>query len=201
MSGSAWGAAASGVVRVCWGAFVVVWIAGAVYNARRAPVVRVRGGYGYAWVVGFGLAWVVFRLVPGSAWRSVTVHADWLRGLGMLVLVAATGFTLWARVVLGTMWSSSAIGRERHELRTDGPYRLTRHPIYTGILGMVLGTAVITGFGPWGVAFVIAVIVLQGKIHAEEKLLRSVFPDQYETYRRRVPQLVPGLRTLAGWRR
>ena len=59
-------------------------------------------------------------------------------GIGLVILLGSTVFTLWARFALGTMWTLDARLKEGHALRTDGPYRITRHPIYTGILGMLL---------------------------------------------------------------
>lgn len=67
--------------------------------------------------------------------------------VGITLLVVCTAFTLWARAALGTMWTSSAVVKADPELRTDGPYGITRRPIYTGLLGMVAGTALIEGLG------------------------------------------------------
>ena len=66
-----------------------------------------------------------------------------------MLLVVSTGFTIWARVRLGRMWSALAEQAQgtNHELRTDGPYAITRHPIYTGLLGMILGTVLLNGLG------------------------------------------------------
>ena len=91
------------------------------------------------------------------------------------------------------MWSSEPVAKEGHELRTDGPYAITRHPIYTGIVGMLLGTALAIGLGPFVWVFVVGVVFLELKIRAEERLMTDVFPDAYDEYRRQVPQLVPGL--------
>jgi protein-S-isoprenylcysteine O-methyltransferase Ste14 len=181
------------LVGVCWALFALVWIGGAIYNARRAPRVRRRSRFGLVWLVGAVGAWLVARLVLGVNWLHV--DSEVVRVIGAALLVAATAFTLWARIVLGTMWSSAAVAKEGHVLRTDGPYAITRHPIYTGILGMVLGTVLATGFGLVSLyVLALVVIFLELKIRAEERLLSEVFPDAYEEYRRRVPQLVPGLR-------
>jgi protein-S-isoprenylcysteine O-methyltransferase Ste14 len=94
------------------------------------------------------------------------------------------------------MWSSTPVARENHVLRTDGPYAVTRHPIYTGILGMLLGTAVALGFGAWLYVFVLVVVFFELRIRSEEKLMSEAFPGAYDEYRRRVPQLIPGLRLL-----
>ena len=92
------------------------------------------------------------------------------------------------------MWSTQAVTKSHHELRTDGPYAITRHPIYTGLVGMLLGTALAVGLGVWTMLFVLGLLVAELKIHAEERLLGDVFPVAYAEYRRNVPQLVPGLR-------
>ena len=72
---------------------------------------------------------------------------------------------------------------------------MTRRPIYSGLLGMVRGTTLLGGMGRWIVLVAVGLIVFEVKIHMEERLLLATFPDEYPTYRRRVPQLVPGLQT------
>jgi protein-S-isoprenylcysteine O-methyltransferase Ste14 len=69
-----------------------------------------------------------------------------------------------------------------------------RHPIYTGLIGMLVGTAVINGLGWWLLLPAAAVVLFGLKIRNEERLMRRTFGQQYDEYRRRVPQLVPGLR-------
>jgi len=178
---------------VCWGTFGVVWVIGAVYNARHAPVTRRRSGLSYGWLLGALAVWLVFRAVPDGDWGSLTLGTSWVRAPGLIILFASTAFTVWARVALGTMWSSSAVAKQGHELRTDGPYAVTRHPIYTGMVGMLLGSALVAGLGPWTVVLVLGIVWVEVKLHTEERLLAEVFGGAYERYRREVPQLVPGL--------
>jgi len=128
----------------------------------------------------------------------VTFYAPWARFLGLAILLAATALTLWARFALGLMWSAAPAVKEGHQLRTSGPYAITRHPIYTGLLGMLLGTLLAAGAGPWIVPFPIALILIEFKIRIEERFMTAEFPEQYPRYRRRVPQLVPGLRVVTG---
>jgi protein-S-isoprenylcysteine O-methyltransferase Ste14 len=116
--------------------------------------------------------------------------------LGFAVLVISTAFTLWARAALGTMWTASAVVKDDHALRTDGPYGITRHPIYTGLLGMLAGTAAIEGLGRWAAFFGLGVLLAGLKIRTEERLLDRTLGDAYAQYRHRVPQLVPGLRPI-----
>ena len=85
-----------------------------------------------------------------------------------------------------------------HELRTAGPYGLTRHPIYTGLLGMLLGTGLLAGGGRWIVSFPVVLALLMVKVHIEERLMLIEFPDQYRQYRTQVPKLIPILRPIRG---
>jgi protein-S-isoprenylcysteine O-methyltransferase Ste14 len=183
-------------VWVCWGLFVLAWLAGAIYNARRAPAVRERSAAISPWLIGLAAVLVLAELVPAKIWRPITVEARWLVGLGLAMLIVFTAFTLWARAALGTMWTSSAVVKDDHVLCTDGPYGITRHPIYTGLLGMLAGTALIEGLGRW-VAFVMLGVLLIGlKIRAEERLLDRALGGAYDQYRQRVPLLIPRLRAL-----
>jgi protein-S-isoprenylcysteine O-methyltransferase Ste14 len=134
--------------------------------------------------------------IPHTGWRALTVHSGWVYAPGLALSFVSTAFTLWARAALGTMWTLSPVLKEGHALRTDGPYAITRHPIYTGMLGMMIGTALLAGLGRWLVVLALFAIFIEGKIHAEERLLGEAFPGSYEQYRRRVPRLVPGARLL-----
>jgi protein-S-isoprenylcysteine O-methyltransferase Ste14 len=183
-------------VTVCWGLFALVWLAGALYNSRRAPAVRERSKAISPWFIGPAAVVVLGRLVPTQFWRSITVDIGWLVVLGIVVLVVSTAFTLWARAALGTMWTASAVVKDDHALRTYGPYGITRHPIYTGLLGMLAGTAAIEGLGRWVAYFVLAVLLVGLKIRTEERLLDRTLGGAYAQYRHQVPQLVPGLRPI-----
>ena len=131
-----------------------------------------------------------------SHFDGLAVGASWARVLGLAVLVASTVFTLWARFSLGTMWSMAPMVKGDHQLRTHGPYAVTRHPIYTGVLGMLLGATLLSGIGQWIVLFPVGLILFEVKIRMEEHLMLATFPADYPRYRRQVPQLVPGLFAL-----
>jgi protein-S-isoprenylcysteine O-methyltransferase Ste14 len=184
---------------VCWGAFVLTWLAGAIFYEPQAPAERTRSWYGSTKPVGVLIAVVVWVAVPRADWSSLVVHAPWVRLLGLAILLAATALTLWARVALGVMWSAAPTVKEEHKLRTSGPYGITRHPIYTGLLGMMLGSLLLAS-GRWIVLFPVFLVLLEIKLHVEERLMLAEFPDDYPRYRKQVPQLVPGLR-LVGRRR
>jgi protein-S-isoprenylcysteine O-methyltransferase Ste14 len=181
----------------CWGTVLIVWLAGALYNASHAPKEPIRSeSRSVALGAATFLALSIVLLVGRSLVHNLVIDAAWVRYLGLSVLIASTAFALWARFSLGTSWSiAPQVGGDRR-LRTQGPYAVTRHPIYTGLLGMILGTALLAGLGQAILAVVAGLIVFLVKIHAEERLLLANFPDEYPAYRQRVPQLVPGLGVL-----
>jgi len=181
-------------IAACWGLLVLAWVAGAIYYEPQAPPERSRSWLGTAVVPGLVVTFAVAIAVPRADWSSVALHPPWVRILGLVVLVTATAFALWARLALGAMWSAVPAVKQEHKLRTSGPYGVTRHPIYTGMLGMLLGTALLAGGGRWIVAFPVYLVCLEVKIRVEERLMLAEFPADYPRYRRQVPQLVPGLR-------
>jgi len=139
------------------------------------------------------LAVIAFSLVsiPSTVWQPLVVCDAWTLWVGAPVLLIATAFTVWARIVLGTMWSSVPARRAGHELRTDGPYGVTRHPIYTGLIGMVLGSTLLGGIGVMGPMLVLIAGGLVLKLRVEERLMREAFGDAYVAYQQRVPGLMP----------
>jgi protein-S-isoprenylcysteine O-methyltransferase Ste14 len=181
---------------VCWTAFVATWLAAENYNEGRAPAERTRSWFGTAVTPGMVIASMIAFAVPAAEWRSLTFDTPPVRILGLVILLAATALTIWARLALGLMWSSAPAVKEQHQLRTSGPYAITRHPIYTGILGMLLGSLLVAGGGRWIVLFGVILVLLEIKIRIEERLMLAEFPDDYPRYRQVVPKLIPGLRLI-----
>jgi len=181
---------------ICWGAVLGTWIAGAVYAAR-ASHGRREGPGGSLWAIGaFVGAVLVFRFARPDL-HSFTDHSRWIELPGLVLLVVSTVFTIWARVALGRMWSASPnVLRDDHELRTDGPYAVTRHPIYSGLLGMLLGTVLLHGVGVSLGLLLVGAVLLGIRIPIEERLMSKTFPDQYARYREHVPRLVPSVHRL-----
>ena len=184
-------------IAVCWCAFVATWLAAENYNEGRAPAERTRSWFGTAVTPGAIIVTVVSLAVPKAVWRSLTFYIPSVRILGLVILLAATALTIWARLALGIMWSGAPVVKQGHKLHTGGPYGITRHPIYTGILGMLLGSLLLAGGGRWIVPFAVFLVLLEIKIRIEERLMLAEFPDEYLRYRQRVPKLVPGLRLVS----
>ena len=111
--------------------------------------------------------------------------------LGAGIVAGGLAFAVWARAILGRNWSGTVTLKEGHELIERGPYRLVRHPIYTGLLAMFLATAIARGHLGGIVAVVLSFASFWIKLGEEEKLMRQQFPDQYRSYEQRVKRIIP----------
>ena len=102
----------------------------------------------------------------------------------------------WAAVpALGRQWRLDAGLNADHQLVQAGPYAFVRHPIYTSMLGMVLGTGLI--ITPWLLLLAALLIFAMGtevRVRIEDKLLASHFGDQFTNYKQNVPAYIPRLR-------
>jgi protein-S-isoprenylcysteine O-methyltransferase Ste14 len=121
--------------------------------------------------------------------------------LGTVLTILGLCFTVWARVHLGRYWSGIITLKQGHRLIRTGPYQLTRHPIYTGLLAAVLGTAIAASTGDAFVGFVVFTAAYVVKARREEALLTREFGDEYTRFKQEVPTLVPLVRWRAGKRR
>jgi protein-S-isoprenylcysteine O-methyltransferase Ste14 len=113
---------------------------------------------------------------------------------GLLVLVMILGFALcwWARLHLGRLWSALITTKPGHHIVDTGPYRLVRHPIYTGLLLSSLALAIIKGTAVALIGFALLALSFYMKARLEERFLsQQLGPAAYEGYRKRTPMLVP----------
>ena len=128
------------------------------------------------------LPWLSTVVLPLGEWRPL-----W----GLLLQLSGLVLALWARRHLGRNWSAVVAIKVDHSLVQSGPYRLVRHPIYTAMLAMAAGTAVVSGsvHGLLGVALM--AVAYARKIPMEEQGMGETFGDAYVEYRRRSWALLP----------
>ena len=112
------------------------------------------------------------------------------------ILVGATAagllFTWWARVHLGPLWSDLVVMKAGQLVVDTGPYRLVRHPIYSGLIFAVLATALQKGTGFALLAVALVTLAFSAKARREERFLRKELgEDAYDAYARKTPMLVP----------
>lgn len=177
---------------VAWIAFLLYWRIRAAdtkttqrVEATAAPILR---------TLVFVIVLLSTTLIPPPLlYYQLWPVGIWPFWIGAAVTVGGLLFAVWARRYLGRNWSSSVTIKQDHELITTGPYALVRHPIYTGILTGVLGTAIALSEVRGFIGFVLVLLILWPKLRMEEKWMRSQFGETYADYARHTAALVPYL--------
>jgi protein-S-isoprenylcysteine O-methyltransferase Ste14 len=183
-----------GVIRICWIIFVVVWLLGAVSTKRtiyrESSAERAR--YWILLVIAYFLVFRSNTLPRPLDWLAIP-HTKSSAWTGAFLCVSGLLFATWARVILGGNWSGVITLKEGHELIDRGPYRIVRHPIYTGILAMFAGTAIAIGYFGGFIGLLLLFVSFWMKLKREEDLMLKHFPDKYSAYQRRVKRIIPFL--------
>lgn len=178
-------------VLLCWATFMVVWLVSALSvkaTKERQPLPRRLVHLLLAAVAVLAITANIggFKMSRGVLPRRLAVELA-----AMMLVSGGLVVAIWARVVLGANWSARVTFKEDHELIQRGPYRVVRHPIYSGLLLMVLGTAVFFGRVGGFVAFPVYLLAICMKLNQEEALLTRHFPEAYPEYKSRTKALVP----------
>jgi protein-S-isoprenylcysteine O-methyltransferase Ste14 len=176
----------------CWVAFFVYWFISALKVKVTAEKQSRRSALRHR--IPIGLSWFLLAYrgpLPSPLNAPLTPRTDFTQIIGAAVCVAGLLVTLWARRTLAGNWSSDVTFKQGHDLVKAGPYRFVRHPIYTGLLVMCLGTAMDIGHLRAWLALVVMFIGFWIKLTQEETLLLRHFPDAYPAYRKQVKALVP----------
>ena len=108
-------------------------------------------------------------------------------------MVGGLSFCVWARRVLGRNWSGIVTVKEGHELVREGPYRMVRHPIYTGLVLAFAGMALVDAQWRGVLAVAIGVGAFWRKLRLEERWMTEIFGQRYVEYREHTKALIPGL--------
>jgi protein-S-isoprenylcysteine O-methyltransferase Ste14 len=170
-------------IGIAWIVFWVYWLV-AAFGAKRGVAGRRRIPRAAGTALSGALLVRVFR---GG---SLAVHTPVLEAIGAGLFVCGLSLAVWARIRLGRNWGMPMTEKAESELVTSGPYRFVRHPIYSGLLLAVLGTALVTNL-----IGLIVVVILGGYFYysasVEEKNLTATFPSAYRAYRARTKMLIP----------
>jgi protein-S-isoprenylcysteine O-methyltransferase Ste14 len=172
-------------IGLAWLVFWIYWLASASSSKE-----SIGGGWrtrltGVS-AVGVVLIAAVFR-DGGTA-----VHSVILAAIGAVLFACGIALAIWARLHIGRNWGMPMTQRAEPELVTSGPYRFVRHPIYSGLLVAMLGTALVNNLiGLVVVAVLVAYFYYCGIV--EERNLAATFPKAYPQYRSRTKMLIPFL--------
>jgi len=172
-----------------WIAWNVYWSVAATKTGStvRSESTRSRAFHQYLLLLAFFL---LFAPLPLLDRRLLPPGATWVV-LGLALQVGFFGLAISARRTLGRNWSGAITEKVDHELIRSGPYRFVRHPIYTAIIGMFLGAALVSGDMHAFLAVAVIVAAYLRKIRLEEQNLAQVFGPRYDEYRRETRALIP----------
>jgi len=168
-----------------WAAFWLYWLV-AAFSMKRGHVawsreLRIRAV----------LVVIVIVLIRLGAFHGHGLNTDaWRAGIGLVLFALGLGFAIWARVHIGRNWGAPMTQKDEPELVTSGPYRLVRHPIYSGLLAAACGTAIALSW-VWLIAAALAAVYVIYSALVEERYLTDQFPDTYPAYQRSTKLLVP----------
>jgi protein-S-isoprenylcysteine O-methyltransferase Ste14 len=174
-----------------WLAYWLVSAIGAKETVRRETRLS-RLTHGLPMVAGAVLLGVphVFGRTLDQRFHAFSFTWFWV---GVALTTAGISFSIAARAWLGSNWSGSVTLKQGHELIRSGPYALVRHPIYTGLLLALFGTALVVDRWRALIALVILIAGLLYKMRVEERFMAEQFGDAYGRYRAEVPALIPFL--------
>ena len=175
-----------------WMALVVVWVVGALRTKRTVRSQSSASQLLYTAILLTGV-FLIFAKQSGIPWLDrqlfpVTVP---IALAGLLAVLMGVAFSIWARLMLGSNWSNRVTVKENHTLVRTGPYRIVRHPIYSGILLGMLGSALQRGGIRCFVGVLICGLSFWLKTRAEERFMVQSFGEQYLHYRDKVKALAP----------
>jgi protein-S-isoprenylcysteine O-methyltransferase Ste14 len=113
--------------------------------------------------------------------------------IGLALALAGMAIAMWARIHLGQYWSDKVVLKVDHQLIGSGPYARMRHPIYSGVLLGVAGTALVVGEWRGVLAFLLLLTNYAVKANREEKILAGAFAESFPEHKRRAGFLLPRL--------
>jgi protein-S-isoprenylcysteine O-methyltransferase Ste14 len=183
-------------LRITWIAVLGYWL----WAAHSAKTVQQQEPFAKRlWVYWLPLLIAGLLLGPGewfghSLLREQFVpHTMLVYALGLALAMVGAALAILSRMMLGRNWSATVQLKQEHELITTGPYRLVRHPIYTGLLLLFLGNAVMVG--DWRGLLAVAIVLASfwRKLRLEETWLTEHFGESYRLYRANTKALIPAV--------
>jgi len=174
------------IIGVGWIVFWAYWLVMAVTTkAERSRWTQFAG-------VRVGIILVVLLLFRLRVFKdhAAATSNPWLLGIGLAIFVAGLALAVWARVYLGRNWGMPMSQRADPELVTTGPYARIRHPIYSGIILGVVGTAIAVSPYWLAAAAILGAYFLFSAV-IEERTMAKLFPAAYPPYKHATKMLIP----------
>ena len=181
----------SQIIIACWVIYVLYWNVSAL-SAK--PVAERPSWTGTMWhrlPTLIGAVLMFLDRLPYPLEVRLTPDGRGAGYIGAAICVLGLLVSIWSRRTLAGNWSAAVVFKEGHELVERGPYRYVRHPIYTGLLLMCLGSAIPAGCVRSWLGLVLVFAGFWIKLRQEEVLMNRHFPNEYPSYQTRVKALIP----------
>lgn len=177
-----------------WTVFCLVWLIAALRTKRA----QTRAAFGFRLLYGipvFIASYLMFGEILVLPWLGTRLYPLTLPVATIGVVLTALGIALaiWARFYIGQNWSSAVTVKVDHQLIRTGPYAWVRHPIYSGILLGIIGTALIRREPRGFIAVLIFWFAFRVKSRMEESFMLRTFGPEYEDYCHNTGGLIPRL--------
>ena len=179
-------------IQFLWILFAAVWLISAFKRKRTKQ--RESVGQRFTYVLPILIGWLIMngQILPGRWFRTRFLPGtDTIAWTGVVLTALGIAFAFWARFHLGSNWSGVVTLKENHELIRTGPYRTVRHPIYSGILLALIGTAVAIGEIRALVAVAVIWISFYIKARREESLLSTEFGPRFAEHQQHTGMFFP----------
>ena len=177
-----------------------VWVLGTIMGVSEFAIARIRGpGTGDKDRSSFLILNAVILLSVGLSIAALLKlgfahipHAGRYYPAGFATFVAGVCLRWWSILVLGRFFTVKVSISPDHRIVESGPYRLLRHPSYTGALLAILGMGICMGnWISFAVLVVPPVFAMGYRIGVEERALTEFFGDGYRKYSGRTYRLIP----------
>jgi protein-S-isoprenylcysteine O-methyltransferase Ste14 len=178
-----------------WGAWLVSWTVARFWSGRTEKRAGIGAELLFRLILGVGA--ILLFAVPLSPHRYAQMQlwhvGDTLNWILVALAFAGFSFTWWARINLGRLWSDWGVTKKAgHYVVDTGPYRLVRHPIYSGIIVAAFATAIVKGTSFAMLGAVLMFLAFYTKARREESFLRAELgEDAYDTYASKTAMLLP----------
>jgi protein-S-isoprenylcysteine O-methyltransferase Ste14 len=185
------------LVFLSFDAFVIVWLAMAFRTKKKVFRQPVAGQLAYLlpMLLGIALLAQLVRRAPRLAFLAAPLYrlSPALAWVAAALAVSGLVLAVWARFALGRNWSGQVTLKEDHELVTSGPYAVVRHPIYTAVILLFGGFAILLSSASAWLGLALMTVSFWIKLRQEEALMLGQFPDAYPAYMAHTKRLLPAL--------
>jgi protein-S-isoprenylcysteine O-methyltransferase Ste14 len=177
------------VILALWILFWVYWIASAIGDASRRSHTTLYTGVGFR-LGAFLLILLLLRTNVIRASSFAVIASPVVQGAGFALFLLGLALAVWARVFLGGNWGTPMSEKVDGTLVTSGPYRYVRHPIYSGLILAMVGTALAVATY-WLVATAVVGAYFVYSATVEERTMTRLFPNTYPAYKHATHMLIP----------